>query len=254
MKRSLFALLAAIILTVLPVVDAFGATSSKARIEDKAGLFSGSEVSDIEKKLSELSSKLDMDAVIFTVDDEYFEYKQKYGDGYLNYVADDKLDYSGYANDNICLIINKYDNSYAISYEGAGIKTYNKHVYDIEDAVVPKLSSANWTGAADAFIDKVSSIFDEAGRFKFGQSGIIAVVAGLLAGLIRSGSLKSQLKSVASKDEANNYVRPGSFKLNVSKDIFLYRKTTTRQVRKDDGPETHQSSSGDTHGGTHGTF
>ncbi len=254
MKRSLFALLAAVILMVLPVVDTFGATSSKGRVLDFAGLYSQSESSELAGKLKELSTKLDMDAVIIAVDDEYESYKQKYGDGYLNYVADDLLDESGYSNDNICLIINKHDNGYAISYEGAGIKTFNKHVYEIEDAVVPKLSSANWTGAVDAFADKVSSIFDESGKFKFGQSGIIAVVAGLIAGLIRSGSLKSQLKSVASKSEANNYIKPGSFKLNVSRDIFLYRKVTTRQVRKDNGPETHKSASGDTHGGTHGTF
>lgn len=54
---------------------------------------------------------------------------------------------------------------------------------------------------------------------------IIALVVGLIVGLIYAVGLKGQLTSVYKKDSAADYTRQGSFKLNTKKDLFLYTKT-----------------------------
>lgn len=54
----------------------------------------------------------------------------------------------------------------------------------------------------------------------------ISVVIGIIIGFIGSGIMKSKLKSVSYKSGAADYVVPDSFKLNDSRDIYLYSTVT----------------------------
>ncbi len=58
---------------------------------------------------------------------------------------------------------------------------------------------------------------------------IIAVVAGLLIGLIGTGVLKGELRSVASKTQANSYMVQGSLNISGRNEIFLYSKEEKRE-------------------------
>lgn len=63
----------------------------------------------------------------------------------------------------------------------------------------------------------------------------ISVVVGIIIGFIGSGIMKSKLKSVSYQSGAADYVVPDSFKLNDSRDIYLYSTVTKteRQTDKD---------------------
>lgn len=63
----------------------------------------------------------------------------------------------------------------------------------------------------------------------------ISVVIGIIIGFIGSGIMKSKLKSVSYQSGAADYVVPDSFKLNDSRDIYLYSTVTKteRQTDKD---------------------
>lgn len=60
---------------------------------------------------------------------------------------------------------------------------------------------------------------------------LIAIVVGIIIAAIIIGIQVSKLKSVAPKYEASDYVKKDSLKLNVNKDVYLYKKTerTARQ-------------------------
>lgn len=62
---------------------------------------------------------------------------------------------------------------------------------------------------------------------------IIALVVGLLIGLIYAMCLKGQLTSVVKNDTAADYTRPGSFKVETKRDIFLYTKVEKEEKPKD---------------------
>jgi len=62
---------------------------------------------------------------------------------------------------------------------------------------------------------------------------LIAAIIAAIAALVTVGSLKAQLKQAAFKREAAEYVRRGSFNLDVSYDKFLYEKTTRRKIETD---------------------
>ena len=79
----------------------------------------------------------------------------------------------------------------------------------------------------------------------------IGLVIGLLVALAYVALLQSQLKSVRSKAEANNYLKEDSLNITSANELFLYH-TVNRSVRQSSsggGSSTHTSSSGATHGG-----
>jgi uncharacterized protein len=82
---------------------------------------------------------------------------------------------------------------------------------------------------------------------------IAALLIPLLVALILMKKKLKKMKTVVENDYAANYVKPGSMKLSVSRDLFLYsRITKTERPKSSSG--THTSSSGRTHGGRGGSF
>ena len=72
-----------------------------------------------------------------------------------------------------------------------------------------------------------------------GDSGInfvtiilVSLVIALIVAFIRNSSLKGELISVKNKEQAADYIVPGSMKLNTSLDTFLY-KEVNRTLRED---------------------
>ena len=62
----------------------------------------------------------------------------------------------------------------------------------------------------------------------------ISVVVGIIIGFIGSGIMKSKLTSVRYQSGAADYVVPDSFKLNDSRDIYLYSTVTKTKRSTDD--------------------
>ena len=87
------------------------------------------------------------------------------------------------------------------------------------------------------------------------MSLVVSVGIGFLVALIATSSMKSQLKSVKFKKEANSYLKPGSMMITDARDMFLYRKVTyTPKANDNDKSGSHSSSSGRSHSGTGGSF
>ena len=61
---------------------------------------------------------------------------------------------------------------------------------------------------------------------------LIPLGIGLIVGLIVLASLLSQLKSVAQKHEASDYVTPNSLKLSVRNDRFIDKHTERQMIRQ----------------------
>ena len=63
---------------------------------------------------------------------------------------------------------------------------------------------------------------------------IICLVIGLVIALIAVGSMKAKLKTVHRRNEASDYLKKDSMKLEVSTDNFLYKKVN-KTVRNNGG-------------------
>ena len=61
---------------------------------------------------------------------------------------------------------------------------------------------------------------------------LIAVIAALIVALVVVGVLKGQLKQAVHQSAAADYVRAGSFQLDVKTDHFLYERTERRKIEQ----------------------
>ena len=93
------------------------------------------------------------------------------------------------------------------------------------------------------------------------QKFMIVLVISAVIAFIWVGVMKSKMNNVRRNNFAANYVRPDSFKLTQSSDMFLYSTVSkVTRPRPDSSPEggggggSHGSSSGGPHGGTGGKF
>lgn len=87
----------------------------------------------------------------------------------------------------------------------------------------------------------------------------IALLVGFLLSMIPMGIMKAKLRTVQQKSGAADYVDRDSLRITNVRDIFLYRTVSqtrrAQEVENHDGPSTtHTSSSGETHGGSSGSF
>lgn len=81
---------------------------------------------------------------------------------------------------------------------------------------------------------------------------------GFVIAVIISVVMRSGMKTVRMKPDAADYMKSGSLHINKSRDMFLYNHVTRtakpKEESSDGGSSTHTSSSGETHGGSSGSF
>ena len=247
---------------------------------DGAGMIEPGQRAKLMKKLGELSSKYGMDYVVCTV--------KSLNGSTAEACADDIFDYCGFGRgedrSGVLLLISTGDRKWHISTSGYGITVFtDAGIQYIGEELKEKMKSADYAGTLFRFADLCDRFTDQAKKDRpydtsnlpidEGLEGLerlpvkplsfkyipISLGIGLVIALIAVSVMKSKLKTVRYKAEANSYVRPGSMNITVSRDLFLYRTVAVSPKPKnnsdsDGGSSTHTSSSGSTHGGGGGSF
>jgi len=260
MKKSILSL--TLILLIFSLTFSAFAVSSVSRLVDEADLLSVQEEQYLLNRLNEISDHYDLDVVIVTVDSMNGATAESY--------ADDYYDYNGYRPDGVLLLISMYERQWAISTTGYGITAFtDAGLAYLEEQFIDDLSEGNYADAFQTFISESENMIIQAqsgspydvgnmpkAPFQPLKSLMISLVIGIVAALIITGIMKSQLKSVRSQAAAAQYVKDGSMELTLCRDIYLYRNIT-RQKRdsgSSGGSSTHRGSSGTSHGGRSGGF
>ncbi|HAY19229.1 MAG TPA: hypothetical protein DCY17_00020 [Clostridiales bacterium] len=235
---------------------------------DGADMLEPEQRAELLKKLDELSSKYGMDYVVCTV--------KSLNDSTAEACADDIFDYCGFGlgedRSGVLLLISTGDRQWHISTRGYGITVFtDAGIQYIGEELTGELKSADYAGAFFKFADLCDKFTEQAVNDRpYDVSNLpikplsfifipISLGIGLVIALIAVAVMKSKLKTVRYKSEANSYVRPGSMNITVSRDLFLYRTVSVSPLPKnnggsDGGSSTHTSSSGATHGGGGGSF
>lgn len=248
---------------------------------DGAGLLTADEAEALEEKLVAMSEQWDFDFTVATVDSLGYKDVVSY--------ADDLYDDTGWRNDGILLLISMEERDWAMSTKGLGISIFgDSDLGYIEDKMLPKLSSGNYAGAFTAFADNAEQFvayakqygynFDENGYWAnepyvydeyeynrepdYAKRGVFSAVIGAIVGLISTGSMKSKMKTVKTAHDASRYMRKDSLNLSRSNEVFLYNNVVKTPKSEEarggsshhGGGSFHTSSSGSSHGGSHGKF
>lgn len=230
-------------------------------IVDEAGYLMQSELASLSKELDKVREKYNFEVAIYTESDMT--------SGTAEASADDIYDYHGYGagenDDGIMLYICQGTREYHFTTHGNGLKYFNTNgLKYLESKVLPYLTENDYYEAFETYIETSEELLEMAKDGKpfnekqYSTKYLIGVIAFCLIAplLIAFWMMKRKLKKMKTaieNDYAANYIKPGSMRIDTSRDLFLYsRITKTERPKSSSG--THTSSSGRTHGGQGGSF
>lgn len=265
MKR----IISAIICSLIVFAAAFTpASAHDARLLDGAGLLDEYGMEAVTEALDSMSEQLEMELVIVTTDSTDGKEPRDY--------AADIYDYGDYGynttNDGIVLLIVMDDRYVGMTSTGKGRSVYSASVQnDMRGVITPYLSDGDYERAFLLFCELCSDAkdaydrgesydvnnYDYSEKMPLSVLIIASMIIGLIVALIAVLVMRSKMKSVKSRNEASDYVRPDSFSA-AGNEIFLYRTVDRREKPQDNGSSSgggsHTGSSGVGHTSTGGHF
>lgn len=238
------------------------------KVVDNADLLTDGEEEKLEAQLTEIAEKYQCDIAVVTTDSLGGKSPMDYTDDYYyenNYGYGPNID-------GIMLMVSMEDRDWWIATRGSAIQIFTDYgLQRLKDMFVSDLSDGEYYKAFRKFGTTAEAFMEEAENgkpydtnhtysepFPFWMRLAIAAVAALIVSGIVITVLSIQLKSVAPKESAQDYVRAGSFHLTKKSDIFLYRTVEKEKIEHESssggGSSTHTTSDGGTAGGTGGKF
>lgn len=237
MKKWIMILLTLMLMGSL-FVDAHAATSA---LWDQAALLNPSETEAVNTVLSQTAEQLDMDVVIVTAQSLEGKSSRRY--------AEDFYDSHSYSDTGVLLLVSILERDYWVCTTG----DISLDLAEMEAFFLPLLSAGDYEGAFVSFAEALPSCISVSAAGEtvpFWTVPLVCAGIGLVAALITTLVMKSQLRSVRAQRSANSYVVDGSFQLTHSRDIYLFRN-----VSRTPKPKSNSSSvSGRSHGGGGGKF
>lgn len=257
LKTLLLTGLAAVTFAITPLT-AFGHSSMLA---DSAQLVQEN-YDQIDDALWESVSTYDVDVWIHTTDTL---------DGMtLEEYSDEWCDQFSTSEDVVGLVVCTQPRSYRILTQGSCIAVFTDAGLDyMAERIVPYMRDGNYDTAFMIYAELCNDYLEQAstGRpydtgnlpkmpFNAAKSLLIALGVGLAAGGIGVFMLFSTLKTVRQQSGAADYRKQGSFQLETRRDMYLYKKVKREPKPQDNGggSSTRTSDSGQTRGGSSGTF
>lgn len=247
-------------------------TRQKERLLDNADLLSEYQETELLENLNSISNKWQCNVIILTVDSH---------NGPIQEYADDYYYFNGFGadyNDNgILFMLSMEDREWAINTSGDAIYAVTDYGQEyMVDRMLPYLKDGDYDLAFDEYInvcDYFLDLYSQGTPYDVGfkpqktsaditKYAIFAVIIGLVLAIIPLFIMAAELTPVKSATNAAAYESEKGINLRVKEDRFV-RKTLSKTAKPQDsdskggsggGSSVFTSSSGHSHGGSHGHF
>lgn len=240
-------------LAVLWLLGGICCFASGESVVDQADLLTAEEEATLRAEVANLKAQYGLTFALLTIDD-YEPY------GTLEAYADDYYDTHGYPEDGVLFVVAIEAREYYTVTSGRAISRFSDRALDqMNAAAVSALSAGQYNAAFSRYLTKAEALL-AGGRASHDKPSPVllfgSVILSLLIGLGVAFGMRARMKTVRPADSANAYIRPGSFALERSREVFLY-ETVTRvviQSSNSGGTSVHRAPSGHIHGGRGGRF
>lgn len=243
------------------MIPSFAAEFTNPPIIDEAGYLTQSQLAELTQKLEVIRQKYNFEVAVVT-ESEMSGYDAMES-------ADDIYDYHGYGaganDDGILLYICRDVREYWITTHADGLRVFNdRGITYLKENIEPYLTEDQYYRAIVTFADLAEELLEMAAKGEpynekhISTTYLLVVLGGallipLIIAKVMTNIKLAKMKTAVENDYAANYVKAGSKRLELSRDIFLYSHITkTAKPKNESG--SHQSSSGRTHGGGGGSF
>lgn len=252
MKKSSSVMLFTLIFLV--VLLPFRVNANQPNIVDQAEVFTSDEYIDLLQQADSLSYHFRIDAVIVTIDTLNGRNIQAAADDFYDDPA------NGYGPDGVLLLYAVEDREIAISTAGECIYMLNDRRLDtLLDRLVDYLRDGEvYEGMAD-YLGRLYTYCDgytpgeydnpENSTFSPVVRIFVALIIGMISAFITISVMKSKMHTARLKNDAADYITPGTYNLYECQDFFLYSHTSKTRRETENRSSTHTGSSGRSHGG-----
>lgn len=249
-----YRILTALLVLVLIAGMSLSVFAKEALVIDNAGLLTEQQERDLEAKLQQIGDKYDAQLIVYTVSSA----NGQNIDTYVNKLYDSNQWGNGKNRDGVLLLVCMDPREYRILSNGYAGKAISEDTIDtIGGKIKPHLSDGDYAEAFSIFADQCTYYLDgylNGFPFNVGLFLVISLVIGLVAGVITANVLKKQLKTIRYRNQANDYVKPGSLRVTTSREYFLYRHVTSSPHSDSSSNSGSSSSSGSSRSVGGGSF
>lgn len=252
--KKIFSVITLIIIILSLLCIPVSAEPEGSQIYDGAGYLTESEFSEISAMLEKIKEKYNVDVVIYTeaeaipadmVEERAISiFDSGYGSG---------------NSDGILLYISKGSREYCLDNHARGMITENGEIY-LENKIVPFLKKDAYDDAFKAYAQYSEELLEFAANGEpfnekqYSRSYYLTVIGlGILLPLLLAFIMMKiklgKMNTAVAQNYASNYMKEGSFHLDVNHDIFLYSNIVKKEKPKDDSSsddkgEGHSTRSG----------
>lgn len=242
---------------------------SSEYVVDNASLLSNSEKETLSYALENVKEKTGISAVILSDTSSHGYTTRDWADLYI--------ERDEYGKDGVVLFLNMGEREYYISTIGYAMYALGGNALsdrNLNGVLFPYLSSGDYYTAFSNWADYIvlsaearpydeyvslNTQKEENEEKKFSPYAPLfySLFLGFFLSYLFVQSRKRKLRNIGKVNNADDFVVPGSFKVNVLRDIFLYSNTNVVRIKSDnDRPSQsfHSSPSGMTHSGRGGKF
>lgn len=233
-------------------ITSFATSTHPVRLVDNANVLQASEKTTLINRLNEISQRQNVDVVVVTVN--------SIGNKDMHTFATDFYDHNGYGmgsnHDGVLLLVNIKNRKFHLVAHGYGAVAFTNAGMDyVKDQVGTKFKKNyyeamnDFATLSDNFISKAKSgvAYDKHNLpkkdFDFGKNILISLGAGAVVAAIVMFVLYKQMKNVAMKATANDYMKKDSLKVTQSRDVYLYTHTDRHAKPKNNGGGSSMRSS-----------
>ena len=246
-------------------------TRQKERLLDAADLLTDTEEADLLQRLNTISNTHKSNVVILTVNEHA---------GRIQDFADDYFDYNGFQADfdtsGVLFMLSMEDREWAISTSGSAAEAFTDYGQEyLMDQMMPFLKEGDYYGAFSEYInvsDKFFSLYEQGTPYdvpeqvKAPKNPLAGAAVSLLIGLVVAFAviafMAKDLHTVHMNASAAGYQSHSGIKMKVHHDTYVRTTTSRTKLPEHDesrgghggGSSMHISSSGSSHGGSHGHF
>lgn len=235
------------------------------RVVDDADIFTDEQETYLNERINEVIDKYDIGYVLFTDDDNHGLSPEEYSSDFLHFGGYGVGD--GYGAVVFYLCFDPSDRCWRTTSINSYESIFNSKVtYVIDELVDSDIRAGRYYEAFLTHIDFVEELFANSGVLPDKYSNytsksydfenlpvciIVAVVLGLIVGLMHLASCRRAMRVVVPVD-AHEYLKKGSFTLRNKKTFYLYSTVTKTEKQKSSGSSGGSShSSGSSSGGSY---
>ncbi len=225
-------------------------TSGSLCLDDKAGLLNKSEASELVERLEVASDKNNYTFAIITTNDLQGVSIETYANNYYNSAIKGKNP----SDDYVLLTVDMGSRKVNVRSMnlGSNRNLIESECSDIREYITSDLTGGYYYDAFSGFLNKSVEMVQKVDGtlpFPWLKALAISLVIGLVLSFIIVMILKKQLKSVAMRPDASDYIRPDSLNIKSSHDFFLYSTVTkTAKPKNNDSGGGSRSSGGSSTG------